>query len=141
MELKYVSEDGCEPIYGNDRAAGIDLRAKERVELPYGIPRRVGTGLCVEIPTGHVGLVRGRSGLAFRRGIWSFDGTIDEDYRGEISLLLLNLSDVGKVAVIEKGERTCQLVIVPVVRAILFKVWGLTETSRGGAGFGSTGER
>lgn len=140
MELKYIAEQECEPIYGNAYAAGLDLRAKEDVDLPYGIPRRVGTGLCVEIPPGHVGLVRGRSGLAFKRGIWSFDGTIDEDYRGEISLLLLNLNPtLTGTTLIKKGERTCQLVIVPVVRMQPVKVWKLSETERGQDGFGSTG--
>lgn len=140
MELKYVANDGCEPIYGNDRAAGFDLRAKEEMTLRRGVPTAAGSGLCVEIPPGHVGLVRGRSGLAFRRQIWSFDGTIDEDYRGEISLLLLYLGEEAEVT-IEKGERTAQLVVVPVVRLRLTKAWTLSSTERGGNGFGSTGER
>lgn len=142
MDLKFVAEEGCEPVYGNAFAAGLDLRAKEEVVLPFGIPTRVGTGLRVEIPRGHVGLVRGRSGLAFKRGIWSFDGTIDEDYRGEISLLLLNLSPTAAGAtVIAKGERTCQLVIVPVARFEPLPVLALSETERGDGGFGSTGTR
>ncbi len=136
-ELKYHAEEGCEPFYGTAFSAGLDLRTREEVFLPFCIPTRVGTGLRVEIPTGHVGLVRGRSGLAFQRGIWSFDGTIDEDYRGEIWLLLLNLS--MRETVIQKGERVSQLVIVPVTRTSLFPTSDLTETERGSNGFGSTG--
>jgi dUTP pyrophosphatase len=118
------------------------LRANEDVVLPFGIPTRVGTGLRVEIPLGHVGLVRGRSGLAFRRGIWSFDGTIDEDYRGEIAMLLLNLApaSAGEV-VIARGERACQLVIVPVLRTKPVRVETISATERGDGGFGSTGSR
>jgi dUTP pyrophosphatase len=141
MELKYIAEQGCEPVYGNAYAAGLDLRAKQDVNLTYGIPTRVGTGLCVEIPPNHVGLVRGRSSLAFKRGIWSFDGTIDEDYRGEISLLLLNLNPASATMTIDKGERVCQLVIVPVVRLQPTKLEELSTTERGQDGFGSTGAK
>lgn len=134
MILRYVAEVGYEPTYGSARAAGLDLRAAESLVL-YG-RQSVRTGLRVEIPPGHVGLVRGRSGWAFKRGIFAFEGTIDEDYRGEIAVLLVNY---GEPVRIDRGERIAQLVVTPVVRCWLERVPDLGDTARGSGGFGSTG--
>ncbi len=138
MKLRYIAETGCEPLYGSASAAGIDLRAKEAVAIGSD-PIAVKTGLCVEIPPGHVGLVRGRSGLAFKRHLIAFEGTIDEDYRGEISVLLMRGYPVGGWIHVEQGERIAQLVIVPVARLELEQVTELGVTERGSQGFGSTG--
>lgn len=129
------------PGYATAGAAGLDLRAVWPMggilSLPAGAMARVPTGIAVEIPLGHAGLVRGRSGLAFGSGVFAFEGTIDADYRGEISVLLANRSD--KDAIIRFGDRIAQLVVVPVARLHVMEVAGLGETSRGAGGFGSTG--
>lgn len=148
LSLKYIAEPGCEPVYGNDHAAGLDLRAAESVALFVGVDTAVRTGLRVEIPPGHVGLIRGRSGLAFRQNIFGFEGTIDEDYRGEI-LVLLRYDGNESVTMdtgrdwhsISAGDRVAQLVIVPVARLRLDRVDLLGDSSRGTNGFGSTGAR
>lgn len=134
MILKYIAEAGCEPVYSSAGAAGLDLRAAESLVV-YG-RHKVRTGLTVELPPGHVGLVRGRSGLAFNRGIFAFEGTIDADYRGEISVLLVNY---GFPARVNRGDRIAQLVITPIVRCDLRAVQLLDASDRGAGGFGSTG--
>lgn len=137
--LRLVAEPGCEPLYGNAYAAGVDLRAAESVSVDSGGTATIRTGLRIELPHGHVGLVRGRSGMAFKKGLWAFEGTIDEDYRGELSVLLWNAGD-GDVRV-NRGDRIAQLVVVQVVRCALEAVAELSETDRGADGFGSTGAR
>jgi dUTP pyrophosphatase len=101
--------------------------------------RAVPTGIAVEIPPGFEGQVRPRSGLALKHGIGCLNapGTIDADYRGEILVILVNLSNVPFS--LARGDRIAQLVIAPVARAELQQVAALTDTSRGGSGFGSTG--
>jgi dUTP diphosphatase len=121
------------PAYHSGGAAGMDLLAdvKQAITVPTGIAR--------EIPAGFEGQVRPRSGRAMREGLTLLNapGTIDSDYRGEIQVILVNL---GRDSVtIEPGDRVAQLVIAPVVRAILVEVEELTDTHRGGGGFGHTG--
>ena len=117
----------------------MDLRSVESVELAPLERKRVSTGLKIAIPLGYEGQVRPRSGLALTKGITLVNapGTIDSDYRGEIGVILINLSD--KAVKLEAGERIAQLVIVPVSQAVLIGVETLDETARGGGGFGSTG--
>ena len=119
----------------------MDLRSVEEVVLLPLERRLVPTGLRVAIPEGYEGQVRPRSGLAVRHGISMVNtpGTIDSDYRGEIRVLLINLSD--SIVQLEKGERIAQLVICPVVRAEIAVVEQLDETERGAGGFGSTGRQ
>ncbi len=101
--------------------------------------RAVPTGLAIALPEGYEGQVRPRSGLALRHGITCINapGTIDADYRGEIQVLLVNLS--GEPFTLRRGERIAQLVVAPVVRAELEEVDTLPTTVRGDGGFGSTG--
>jgi len=127
------------PRYETPGAAGLDLRADEPFSLAPGERRLVPTGLAVELPPGHEGQVRPRSGLAARHGVGMVNapGTIDADYRGEIGVLLVNH---GRDPVsFSRGDRIAQLVIAPVVRAEVELVDELSDTSRGGGGFGSTG--
>jgi dUTP pyrophosphatase len=127
------------PRYETAGAAGLDLRADEPFSLQPGERRLVPTGLGVEIPPGHEGSVRPRSGLAVRHGIGMVNapGTVDSDYRGELSVILVNH---GQAPVsFARGDRIAQLVIAPVVQAELELVDNLTETDRGHGGFGSTG--
>jgi dUTP pyrophosphatase len=122
-------------------AAGMDLAsgADGPVTLAPGARVMVGTGLAVEIPAGFEGQVRARSGLARRYGIALVNapGTIDSDYRGELSVLLINLG--AEPHTIEPGDRIAQLVIAPVTRVQLSEATELSETERGAGGFGHTG--
>ena len=125
------------PEYSSDGAAGADLRAREAVVLAPGGRAAVATGLHVEIPAGHVGLVWPRSGLAVRHGIDTLAGVIDSDYRGEVRVVLVNHGDAEFR--IEPGDRIGQLLVQRVERASFAKAESLAATSRGEGSFGSTG--
>ena len=129
------------PSYETIASAGMDLRANitESITLkPLG-RAIVKTGLFIELPIGYEAQVRPRSGLAANNGITVLNapGTVDADYRGEIGVVLVNLSNEDFV--IQNGERIAQLIIAKHERAEWTQVEGLTETSRGEGGFGSTG--
>jgi dUTP pyrophosphatase len=131
------------PAYETAGAAGLDLRAaipedRKLILLP-GRRMLVPTGLVLEIPEGHEGQVRPRSGLALKHGITCLNtpGTIDSDYRGEVQVLLVNLGDEDFA--ITRGMRIAQLVIAPVARVGVEERSLAGETARGGGGFGSTG--
>jgi dUTP pyrophosphatase len=136
VEVK-VDGAGTLPEYSSDGAAGADLRAREAVVLSPGARAAVATGLHVEIPAGHVGLVWPRSGLAVRHGIDTLAGVIDSDYRGEVKVVLVNHGDAAFR--IEPGDRIGQLLVQRVERAAFLRAPALAETSRGEGGFGSTG--
>ena len=131
------------PHYETEASAGMDLRAsisESRVLKP--LERSiVGTGLFIELPRGYEAQVRPRSGLAAKKGITVLNapGTIDADYRGEIGVILVNLSNEDFT--IHNGERIAQLVIAKHERADLQLVEILSETDRGAGGFGSTGTK
>lgn len=137
------------PTYGTPGAAGVDLRAAiaAPIELWPGERTLVPTGLCVALPLGHELQIRPRSGLALKRGITVLNtpGTIDEDYRGEIGVILLNASDPGNPEdkaepfIIKRGDRIAQAVLAPVVRFEWHRVQSVDQTDRGAGGFGSTG--
>ena len=129
------------PSYETSGSAGMDLPAaiEETIVLESLERTAIPTGLQIAISDGFEGQVRPRSGLAFRHGltVTNAPGTIDSDYRGELKVLLVNL---GKEPVtIERGMRIGQLVIAPVVQAVVSEVATLDETERGAGGFGSTG--
>ncbi|HRA73461.1 MAG TPA: dUTP diphosphatase [Flavobacterium sp.] len=129
------------PNYETVASAGMDLRANltESIILKSLERTIVKTGLFIELPIGYEAQVRPRSGLAAKKGITVLNspGTIDADYRGEIGVILVNLSNEDFV--IENGERVAQLVIAKHERAEWIEVTELSETSRGAGGFGSTG--
>lgn len=122
-------------------AAGMDLASAADEDVVLAPMARVGvpTGLAMELPSGFEGQVRPRSGLSSRHGITVVNapGTIDSDYRGEIVVLLVNLS--SETQTIRPGDRVAQLVIAPVTRAEVVEVSELSDTTRGAGGFGSTG--
>ncbi len=128
------------PRYESPGAAGLDLRADEDFALAPGERRLVPTGLALEIPPGFEGQVRPRSGLAARHGVALVNapGTVDSDYRGEVKVILVNLGQEPFAA--RRGERIAQLVIAPVARVEPVLVEELSDTDRGGGGFGSTGQ-
>ena len=134
-----LSADATLPSYATDGAAGLDLRSTEEVSLSPLERKLVPTGLKIALPDGYEAQVRPRSGLALKKGISMVNtpGTIDCDYRGEIGVILINLSD--SVVQLEKGERIAQLVVAPVARAEMVVVSSLDDTERGDGGFGSTG--
>ena len=127
------------PAYQTEHAAGLDLVAAEALRLDPGQRTAVGTGLAFEIPVGFEGQVRPRSGLALRHGITVLNspGTIDADYRGEVKVILVNLSN--EPYEVKVGDRIAQLVIAPVTQVVLELVTSLTTTTRASGGFGSTG--
>jgi dUTP pyrophosphatase len=129
------------PNYETIASAGMDLRANLTQSITLQPLERtiVKTGLFIELPIGYEAQVRPRSGLAAKNGITVLNapGTVDADYRGEIGVILVNLSN--DPFVIENGERIAQLIIAKHERAEWLEVHELTETSRGAGGFGSTG--
>jgi dUTP pyrophosphatase len=129
------------PNYETIASAGMDLRANltESIALKPLERAIVKTGLFIELPIGYEAQVRPRSGLAAKKGITVLNspGTVDADYRGEIGVILVNLSN--ETFVVENGERIAQLIIAQHERAEWIEVQELTETSRGEGGFGSTG--
>jgi dUTP pyrophosphatase len=131
------------PSYQSEGAAGLDLLAAVALDRPLtlqpGERALVPTGIAVALPPGTEGQVRPRSGLAVRHGVTILNapGTIDADYRGEIQVILVNLGQAPFT--IERGTRIAQLIIAPVMQATLRETTNLDETTRGVAGFGSTG--
>ncbi|MDF1675941.1 MAG: dUTP diphosphatase [Vicingaceae bacterium] len=144
MKIKIVNKSNHPlPHYGTEAAAGVDLRAN--IETPITLKplerTLVKTGLFMELPVGYEAQVRPRSGLAYKNGITVLNspGTIDADYRGEVGVILVNLSN--EPFVIENGERIAQLVITKHEQAEWELVEELAETERGAGGFGSTGKK
>jgi dUTP pyrophosphatase len=135
-----LSEHARPPGRAQAGDAGYDLHAAEAATLPAGARASVGTGLALEIPDGHAGLVLPRSGLAFRHGIALVNapGLIDSGYRGEVRVLLLN-TDRDEPFDVEVGDRIAQLVIVRHEAPELEEVAALADSARGDGGFGSTG--
>ncbi len=127
------------PAYATAGAAGMDVVAAETLTLPPGARAAVATGFAIAIPAGYEVQVRPRSGLALKHGITCLNtpGTIDEDYRGEVKVILANLGSAPFEIV--RGDRIAQLVPAAVQRAALIEVDTLDDTMRGVGGFGSTG--
>ncbi len=124
------------PTRAHHDDAGLDLYALENFELAPGQGGLARTGIAVAVPAGHVGLVCDRSSLA-RRGLKTAGGVIDAGYRGELGVVLWNISD--KPQHVKAGERLAQLLIVPVAAPAVREVPNLDATARGVNGFGSTG--
>ena len=142
MEVKIVNRSGQPlPDYSTPLSAGMDLRAnlEEPVLLKPLQRSLIPTGLYIELPEGYEAQIRPRSGLALKKGISVVNtpGTIDADYRGEIGILLINLSDQDFKVV--NGERICQMVINKVEKVSWIPVDDLEESKRGAGGFGHTG--
>lgn len=142
IKLKNTSNNPL-PSYATAGAAGLDIRANltEAVTLQPLERKLIPTGLYMEIPEGFEVQIRPRSGLAFKNGITVLNapGTIDADYRGEVGVLLINLS--AEPFVVEPGERVAQMVVAPYVQATWEETTALSETDRGAGGFGSTGTK
>lgn len=146
MEVKVrvkLSEGAVMPVYQSEGASGADIRAliAEPLEIAPGARCAVPTGVYVEVPVGYEVQIRPRSGLAVREGVTVLNtpGTIDSDYRGEIVVIMINLSD--KPFRIASGDRIAQMVVCPVVHGVLEEVEELSETARGEGRFGHTGKQ
>ncbi len=144
MEVKIINKSKHDlPKYETLGAAGLDLKANisEQIELKPLERVLVKTGLFLEIPQGFEAQVRPRSGLAFKNGITVLNspGTVDADYRGEIGVILVNLSSV--IFEINDGDRIAQLVFAEVKQARWIETVELTDSGRGEGGFGSTGKK
>ena len=145
LKIKRLPHSGGLPLpeYETAAAAGMDLVAAIPQEAPLvlqpGARALVETGLAIELPSQHEGQVRPRSGLAIKHGISLINtpGTIDEDYRGELKVPLINHGDAPFT--VERGMRIAQLVIAPIVRVVVKEVDELSASNRGSGGFGSTG--
>lgn len=144
VPLKLINRsDNPLPAYATPLSAGLDLRAylpEGSVTLKPLERKMIPTGLFMELPEGYEAQVRPRSGLAIKHGITVINGpgTIDADYRGEVCVLLVNLSDTPFE--IRSGERIAQMVIASFAQADIVSVTSLTETERGTGGFGHTGK-
>lgn len=128
---------GLVPRYATPGAAGLDLYAAEDATIDGFGMTAIKTGIAVAIPPGYVGMIRGRSGLAFKHNLWAFHGTIDEDYRGEVKVQIANPQATDYF--VERGDRIAQMLLVPVARLRVETVDQLPASTRGSGGFGSTG--
>ncbi len=142
MQVKVINRSKhALPAYATEAAAGMDLRAnlQDPVVLKPLERRLIPTGLFIELPVGYEAQIRPRSGLAIKKGITVLNspGTIDADYRGEICVILVNLSSDDFV--VEDGERICQMVVARHEQAQWLEVDALGDTARGAGGFGHTG--
>jgi len=135
-----LKDDAILPSRAHEGDAGLDLYACEAAHIGPGERWSVGTGIGVEIPAGHAGLVLPRSGLAREHGIALVNapGLIDSGYRGELRVLLLN-TDPAETFRVDPGDRIAQLVLTPIVIAEPVEAPALTESLRGEGGFGSSG--
>jgi dUTP diphosphatase len=140
LRVARLQENAKLPSRAHEGDAGLDLHSCEAAHIGPGERWSVGTGVGVEIPEGHAGLVLPRSGLAKKHGIALVNspGLIDSGYRGELRVLLLN-TDPAETFRVEPGDRIAQLAIAPIVLAEPSEVGELTESSRGDGGFGSSG--
>ncbi len=143
MQIKVINQSSHPlPAYETAHAAGMDLRANidEDILIAPMQRRLVPTGLFIELPVGFEAQIRPRSGLAFKHGITVLNspGTIDADYRGEIKVLLINLSDTDFV--VKNGERIAQMIVAKHETVIWEQAEELSNTERGAGGYGHTGK-
>jgi dUTP pyrophosphatase len=143
MKIKVINKSKHNlPQYSTEASAGMDLRANIENDIVLHPMERtiVPTGLFLELPVGYEAQIRPRSGLAIKNGITVLNspGTIDADYRGEVCIILVNLSNENFV--IRDGERICQMIIAKHEKAEWIAVENLIDTERGSGGFGHTGK-
>lgn len=137
--VQRINDDAILPFYAHESDAGLDLFSVQEVILKPMERKLVSTGIKLQLPKGTEAQVRPRSGLALKNGITLLNspGTIDEGYRGEVKVLMINLGD--KPFPIKKGMKIAQMVVKPVERVFIKESQNLSESERGEGGFGSTG--
>ncbi|MBI2576079.1 dUTP diphosphatase [Candidatus Woesearchaeota archaeon] len=137
LKIKKIHDRAILPRYAHEGDAGLDLCSVENAALPPGEKKLIPTGISIQIPEGHVGLIWDRSGFAAMHGLHTLAGVVDSGYRGEIKVVLINL---GKETMqIQEGMRIAQLLIQPIVSVEVAETDQLDPTKRGEGGFGSTG--
>jgi dUTP pyrophosphatase len=137
LETQCLSDYAKRPTYGSSHAAGLDLYAAEVKTIPPGEWKAIKTGIAIGLPPGTYGRVAPRSGLAYKHGIDVLAGVIDEDYRGEVMVILVNHGQFPFEAAI--GDRVAQLIVEKYIPVLVKEVRDFTPTGRGADGFGSTG--
>ena len=137
IKIKKLTEQSISPKFANPGDAGMDLYSNENVNLQPNERKLISTGISMAIPKGYVGLIWDKSGLASKHGLKTMAGVIDSGYRGEIKILIHNLSD--ETYVVEAGKKIAQMLIQPIEQREIIEVNDLEETNRGEGGFGSTG--
>lgn len=137
IAVKRLLPEAILPTYGRPGDAGLDIYACEPMEFPPGKRAVVKTGIALAVPEGFVGLVWDRSGMAVKNGMHCLAGVIDCTYRGELGIVLINLSETYYT--VKRGDRIAQLLIQPVVTAVVREVDVLDASVRGQDGFGSSG--
>lgn len=140
-KVKKLHEDAKLPVYANKLGdSGADVFAIDNYSIAPGERALVKTGIAIVLPDGYECQVRSKSGLALKRGLMVLNspGTVDNEYRGEVGVILYNTSN--ETQHIEKGDKVAQLVIVPVQQSFFVEVDEMDETSRGAGGYGSTGK-
>ena len=143
IQIKKLSNEVLTPKYETSGSSGMDIAAyiKQDITIEPGEKALIPTGFSLSIPLGYEVQIRPRSGLAAKKGITILNtpGTIDSDYRGEIKVILINLSKDGFS--VKSGERIAQMVVCPIKQVVVEEVKELSETNRGIGGFGSTGTK
>ncbi len=137
IKIKKIDKDAILPMYADKMDAGMDFFSNVEAVLNPGERKLIPTGVSMEIPEGYVGLIWDKSGIATKYGIKTMAGVIDSGYRGEILILLHNLS--SEEFRIQKGSKIAQMLIQPVKQEEIIEAEELDETERGSKGFGSTG--
>ena len=137
LKVKKLDKDARLPVYGHSGDAGLDLFSAVDFVLQTGDIHPVPTGIQVEIPRGYVGLIWDKSGVSLK-GVHRLAGVVDAGYRGEVKVVMVNLS--RKAYVIDRGMKIAQLLIQPVMEVEVVEAEDLNDSSRGEGGFGSTGK-
>jgi len=137
IRFKKISEDSKVPSFANEGDAGMDLYASEDMEVARGEIKAVPTGVKMELPKGYVALIWDKSGIALKSGIKTMGGVLDSGYRGEIKVIVTNLSD--EVFEVKKGDKVAQMLIQKVESPEVEITEDLSDSERGDGGFGSTG--
>lgn len=136
IKIKKLKENAIIPSYAHEGDAGLDLHSCENYIIKPGERQLISTGIAIELPQGYFGSIRGKSGLALKKGIDILGGVIEYTYRGEYGVIALNTSKEDFI--VNKEDKIAQLIICPVATAKIELTENLSETSRGENGFGST---
>lgn len=138
LKIKKLNENAKVPNFAHDDDAGMDLFCSEEITLESHVPTQVSTGIALEIPEGHVGLIWDKSGLSHKFALKTLGGVIDSGYRGEIKVGMFNLGKESHI--FNVGDKVAQILIQKVEHPEILEVDELDNTERGEGGFGSTGK-
>lgn len=139
LKVKKLVKEAELPDYFMPTDVGFDIRAIEDVSLQPYEQKTIKTGIAIEIPEGHVGLIRDRAGIVTKMGVHTAAGTFDPGYRGEISIVMVNFGD--EEVEIEIGMRIAQMIVIPVTKVKIQEVKSLSSSERGTKSFGSSGNK